>query len=168
MANTDPFRLRVLKNLTEALKQITPANGYVNDVSGSVFRGRLMFGEGDPLPLVSILEAPIPDVPIQTPAGGRSNSTTWSLLIQGFIEDDFQNPTDPAHLLLADVKRALVAERAKDRERPPNILSMGGRVTNLEIGAGVVRPPEEHVAEAANFWLSVTITLVEKLDDPYA
>ncbi len=168
MANTDPLRLRVLKNLTAALNRITKDNGYNSDVGPNVFRGRLIFGEGDSLPLVSILEAPIPDVPIQTPRGGTTNMTTWSLLLQGFVEDYYQTPTDPAHILMADVKRVLAEERAKGRGREPNILSMGVVVDNLEVGAGVVRPPEEHASEKANFWLSVTITLVEKLDDPYA
>ena len=30
---TDPFRLRVMKAVTDTLKTISPANGYINDLT---------------------------------------------------------------------------------------------------------------------------------------
>ena len=44
---TEPVRLRVLKAMTECLKDITPANGYHTDLKGQVFRGRVIFGDND-------------------------------------------------------------------------------------------------------------------------
>lgn len=169
MANTIPFRLRVLQALTSTLQSITPANGYDHDLSACVFRGRLIYGDNDPVPLISILEAPLPDDPVITPPSGTTWSGQWRLMIQGWVDDDKDNPTDPAHYLLADVKKALANAR-KQMIRPGkgnNLLGMQGRVTNLLIGACVVRPAEEQVNELASFLLSVTLEIAENMADPY-
>lgn len=163
---SDPFRLQVLKALTAAFEEITPANGYAHDLSGKVFRGRTSFGEDDPIPMVCILEAIEQEQPgtVSMPnAAGMSNGP-WVLLIQGFVDDDPQNPTDPAHILMADVKKRLAAERP--RERQHNILGMGGRVHELKISPGVVRPPDD-ISGKAYFWLRITLGMVENLSDPY-
>jgi hypothetical protein len=47
-------------NFTEALKEITVANGYAHDLATSAFRGRVIFGENDPVPMVSILRGSDP------------------------------------------------------------------------------------------------------------
>lgn len=162
----DPTRLRVLKALTASLEQITTANGYQHDLTGKVFRGRDIFGYSDPLPMVSILEdiREIEQQPTAKPNPVQHGS--WPLLIQGFCEDDDQNPSDPAHLLLADVKRRLIEERIRDRSF--NILGMGDTVTGLELSQGVVRPPDEGVSNKAYFWLRMTLELVEDCTNPYA
>lgn len=161
----DPFRLRVLKALTAALEEINPAAGYQFDLTGKVFRGRDIFGDSDPLPMVSILEAIEEQAQITAPQASPASTGPWELLIQGFVEDDFQNPTDPAHRLMAEVKKRLVQERIRDRQY--NILGMNGQVTDLKISHGVVRPPDE-VSGKAYFWLRLTLEVVENLQDPYA
>lgn len=161
----EPFRLRVLKALTDALREITPDNGYCHDLSEAVFRGRAVFGESDPLPMVSILEAIDQKEQRPAPEAGVHFKGEWELLIQGFLDDDTENPTDPAHALMAEVKQRLVKERARDRQL--NILGMGGKVTDLYFSPGVVRPPDEDSAKAY-FWLRVTLVLVENLADPYS
>lgn len=160
----DPFRLRILKALTAVIESITPANGYVHDLADSVFRGRDMFGEDDPLPMVSILEAIEQAEDTPPPESSPKFTGPWELQIQGFVIDDPQNPTDPAHLLMAEVKQRIVQERTRDRQY--NILGMEGRVTGLRISPGVVRPADE-VSSKAYFWLRITIELVEDLSDPY-
>lgn len=174
--NTKPLRLRILEAITAALKEITPANGYKYDLSENVFRGRMWYGEDDPLPLVSILEEPLPInqyMAGQGPRGDGSESKgSWALMIQGFVEDDKFNPTDPAHYLLADVKKRLAIARKRSvsahAHNRYNLLGMGGAVENLIIGAGVVRPPDYDVSSKAYFWLTITLTVVEDLEDPYA
>ena len=169
MAKKVPFRLRVMQAVTECLQGITKENGYNYDLDKSVFRGRLMYGDSDPIPLVSILEAPLPDEPNITPASGTTWKGEWRLLIQGWVDDDKQNPTDPAHYLMADVKKALATER-KNMIRPGrgnDLLGMKGRVTDITIGACVVRPAEEQVNEYANFLLSVSLEIAENMADPY-
>jgi len=163
---SDPFRLKVLKALTLALEEITPANGYAFNLSGKVFRGRTSFGDNDPIPMVCILEAIEQEQPgtVSMPAAASTANGPWALLIQGFVEDDPTNPTDPAHILMADVKKRLALERP--RERQNNILGMGGRVHELKISPGVVRPPDD-ISGKAYFWLRVTLGMVENLSDPY-
>ena len=163
----DPYRLRVQKAVSAALKEITPANGYLHDLSAAVFRGRNIFGEPDPLPMVSILEAPIqPDQP-KTPDGGATQNGEWELVIQGFAEDDKFNPTDPAHRLLADVKKRLGIEAKKYVPgKGYATFGMGGKLGKLVIGPGVVRPPDE-ISSKAYFWLTIRLGLVEDMDDPY-
>lgn len=163
----DPYRLRVQKAISAALKEITPANGYVHDLSASVFRGRNIFGESDPLPMVSILEAPIqPDAP-RLPDGGTTQNAEWELVVQGFVEDDKFNPTDPAHRLLADVKKRLALEAKKYVPGEGyNMFGMAGKLTKLWIGPGVVRPPDE-ISSKAYFWLTIRLGLVEDMEIPY-
>lgn len=161
----DPLRLRILKALCESLEQITPANGYQHDLTGSVFRGRDIFGYKDPLPMVSVLEAVNDDEQVPSPRSSGMSTGPWSLQIQGFAQDVRANPTDPAHFLMADVKKRLIEERMRNRQY--DILGLGNNVTELQMGSGVVRPPDE-ISSVAYFWLRLTLTVVENLNDPFA
>lgn len=161
----EPFRLRVLKALTAALEEIVPTN-HSKNLCGSVFRGRDLFGDDDPVPMLSILEAVDEKVLIRPPVDNPVYRGPWELLIQGFVDDDRLNPSDPAEFLLADVKRRL-AQEMKRAGRERNILGMGGRVEGIQISQGVVRPPDDLSAKAY-FWLRVTLQIVENLADPYA
>lgn len=166
-----PTRLRVLRALTAAIGEIHPDRGYQTDLGpsaefprGKVFRGRILFGEGDPIPMVSILEVPIP--PEQLPSAPDSSllKGPWELIIQGFADDDAENPTDPAHVLMADVTQRLAVE--KERNRDFQLFGMGDTVTNLSIGVGVVRPPDE-LSSKAYFWMPLRLEIAEDLKRPY-
>lgn len=161
----DPLKLQIMKAMTESLQEITPTNGYGFDLSCSVFRGRLVYGEGDPVPMVSILETPIPMDKVDAPEPANSDIGGWELLVQGFVEDDRVNPTDPAHLLMADVKRRLLFERQKSagQFKTTGPFGLGEFITKMYIGQGVVRPPEDHVSSKAYFWLGVRLVIVENL-----
>ena len=160
----DPFRLRVLKALTTALEEIVPT-GHTDSLCGSVFRGRDLFGDDDPVPMLCILEAIDEKVLLTPPDGHTTYQGPWELLIQGFTDDDRMHPSDQAERLLADVKIRLIKERIRSRE--DNILGMGGKVTALEISQGVVRPPDD-LSGKAYFWLRLTLKIVENLADPYS
>lgn len=164
MSAPDPFRLKVMKALTAALEEITVDNGYQHDLPGRVYRGRVIFGERDPIPMLSILEVPLPLEQITSPRDATESAGGWDLMIQGFVEDDAKNPTDPAHRLLADVKRRLVLE--KRRVTMGEVFGMNA-ISGIRIGPGVVRPPDE-VSAKAYFWLSLVIEMVEDLADPFA
>lgn len=171
MPYADPFRLRVLIALTDLLKTITPANGYAHDLSDSVFRGRAIYGDDDPVPMVSILEPPLAPDQIPSPEEAAESAGDWDLLIQGFAKDDHKNPSDPAYRLLADVKAALAKEKKKPGlERAAGrryyLLDMENGVTAMQIGFGTVRPPDE-VSAKAYFWLTLTLSVAEDLDLPY-
>jgi len=171
-----PFKLRVLRALTDSLKQITPANGYVTDMAdfndngaltARVYRGRAWFGDDDPIPMISILEGVHPaDEVAEPPADTPVAEYDWPIMIQGFVDDDPLNPTDPAYLLLADVRKRLAWERKRKlptdpTEADPLGLGLGkNRITKLSFGAGVVRPADD-VSARAYFWLSTTLRIVD-------
>lgn len=171
MPHVDPLRLRVLKKLGEELQKITPANGYNVDLTRKVFRGRDVFDRNDPVPMVSILESILEKDQLQALPGGSTKAGPWELLIQGWAEDDKDNPTDPAYHLLAQVQRRLVEitrmPYADANRRGCDILQMGGIITALRFSRGVVRPADD-VSSKAYFWLKVELDLVENLLDPYA
>lgn len=164
MATADPFRLHVLKQLTACLQEITEANGYAHTMTDRVFRGRTIFGQETAVPFLSILEVPIPLDQLRMPGDSALSAGPWDLLVQGFVKDDPKNPTDPAHLLMADVRKRLGMEKTKILDG--TILGMKS-VTDMTIGPGVVRPPDADVSSTAYFYLSVTLHLAEDLEDPY-
>lgn len=169
MAATVPLRIRILKKFTEVLERAIfqypyPSNGDPVPLTGKVFRGRVVFGDKDPLPMLSILEVPIPLDQVPAPPDSTASNGRWELLVQGFVEDDFKNPTDPGHWLMAQVKKVIAEERKKNSDFA--IFDMGKHVINIWVGAGVVRPPDE-ISAKAYFWLNVTLELVEDLADPF-
>jgi len=165
----DPFRLRVQKAFTAALEQITVANGFRTDIgAGAVFRGRTFFGESDPIPMISMLEEPIAPENDLSPRSGVAETGDYVLMVQGFVKDDPDNPTDPAHVLLADVKRRLVELKADDR-RDDRVFRFGPKantVVAVSWDGGVVRPADE-VSAVAYFWLRVTFELAEDHTNPF-
>lgn len=161
-------RLDLLKALTDTLRGITPANGFLHDLSDprAVQRGRLIFGDKDPDTMLSIVEPPTSPEQLEAPRGvARPGLTSLPLLIQGWVPDTFRNPTDPAYRLLADTMRRLYEERG--RKTPigrPDILGLGSAVDALNPGRGIVRPPGSEVSDGAFFWLILTIDFAETFD----
>ena len=161
----DPKRLVVLKALCAHIEaQVRVSNGFQHDLQGRVFRGRSVFGQDDPLPMVSVLEAPRPDQNLATAKNGVQIDD-WPLYFQGWAQDDPSNPTDPAYRLAADVKQALAMLIDRRPESAPYYL-LGDLILDLTIGPGTVRPPDQ-VSSWAYFYLPVTVKLKESLTDPY-
>lgn len=161
----DPLDLDILKRLTVHLKGITPANGYDVDLSQAVFRGRLLFGENDPLPMLSILESPNPSLGIYAGENFNAEFHQWTIFIQGFADNDADNPTDPAYLLKGQVERHLARITA---ERPSGFggglytgeYMLGGTIADMKVLPGTVRPPQEGVSSKAFFYLPVQLKVV--------
>lgn len=172
----DSKRLAALKALTNHIEtEITVTNGYQHTLTGAVYRGRSTFDDDDPLPCVSVLENLNPDR-FPREAGGDDNVRApvqldqWILLVQGWVVDDKKNPADPAHLLLADVKKALA--KLKRGGHPltgegqhANYL-LGGLIVGITVEPGIVRPPDQTSAKAY-FWMRVILKFVEDINDPY-
>ncbi len=169
MAFTEPFLLRVQKALVACIETVKPAGGYTFDLEGAVFRGRDIFGDSDPLPMVAILEPPVAPEELTSPRDSTGGYGEWDLLLQGFVDSDPtnpKNPTDPAHFLLADVKRALAKEKRKNGSY--NCLGIeDGRVEIKSIGRGIVRPADE-VSAKAYFYLPLTLRIAEDPEEPFA
>lgn len=178
---TDPVKLTILKGLVDGLKTITPANGYQSDLAdfdpgdgndtSRVYRGRAFFGEGDPLPLVSVLEAASEtDLINDMVADKATTEYHWPLIVQGWVKDDPDNPTDPVYPLLADIRKYLASQlkrRAVDGER--QIFGLSERtygLLGLRFGSGTVRPANE-LSAYAGFHLMVELHIVDKAELPY-
>jgi hypothetical protein len=102
----DSKQLRILKGLTAHLEGITPANGYEFDLTSSVYRGVTRFGADRPLPFVSILESLRPDPqPQEAGAERMTREDGWELLVQGWVDEDQNFPTDLLYQLKASVEK---------------------------------------------------------------
>lgn len=168
-----PFRLKALKKLTECIQRVTPANGYTNDLSDAVFRGRLAYGDDEVIPMVSLIEPPLAIESLKAQADNISRNGDWDILVQGWVEDDRENPTDPAYLLAAEVTMELAVEKQRKRGRTPDILGLGAGfgdepngITGMTIGAPVVRPPDETSARAC-FYILLTLQIAEDTSRPF-
>jgi len=151
-------RLDTIKAIQATLETITPTNGYLHDLSGRVFRGRMYFGQTDPLPMVSILEAPVPPEQAYGLFDNQGNAGTWELLVQGWVVDDKDHPTDPAYLLAEDVRRCLREAARKDGGMDP--FGRGNHVRTVRVGPPIVRPPDE-MSNKAYFWMHLYLEVVE-------
>lgn len=171
---SEAFRLRVLKALTTVLERATyvDSDGVTQTFEGRVFRGRLRYGEKDPMPMISIIEPPIPEEPRMGGNTAPISSTPWMLLIQGFVSDDPDHPTDGAQALLAEIRRVLVEEKSRGQGNdmldlgPARPVSTPNNVVEMQIGAGAVRPPDD-ISDTAYLWLYLTLKLSEDLRTPY-
>lgn len=174
----DSKRLAVLKALTSHLEtDITASTTHGWDLTGKVFRGLMTIDDRRGLPCLSILDNVDPDRYPRRVGGDTYDSQLqrddYILLIQGWVEDDLVNPTDPAHLLMADVKQSL-AKVSNDKnydvtgiQNHPNY-RLGGLIAGMTMEPGTVRPPTEQVSDKAFFWMRVVVKFVENPNDPYA
>lgn len=165
----EPFRLELLRALTLRLKEIPEIADGVDEYGRPqphVYRGRDLFGENDPLPIVSILEDPQEPQQMDSRAPHSRHQHDFNLIIQGFVADDSEHPTDPAYYLSAKIVEKLAQVK---RERN-NILGFGCKlpcVTNMTIGIPVVRPADNEVSSTAFFYLSLSLQVVEDAEKPF-
>lgn len=176
MSASSPFKLRVLIALCDLLKSTAFAYGDQSysmsdmvDEHGRiverVVRGRDRFGEGDPMPMLCILEDPkAEDVATSAPGTGAT-LVTWNLMVMGFAPNDLLHPTDPAYHFADAVETVLTAHREARGARGPdrNLLGFGSRapcVRDMVIGESVVRPATPEVSTTAFFATRLGLTLV--------
>ncbi|WP_288959820.1 hypothetical protein [uncultured Sulfitobacter sp.] len=171
----DPDQLRVVKALAEHVEGINPEQDdcdveYDFDLTDRVYRGRSVITAEDAESAVSILEAAQNyNVPETEPNFGHGQVL---LLVQGWPEDDKEHPSDPAYRLMAEVRQRLsMIVQEKDNGRGPlypDIHLLGGEITSLKIGQGVVRPPEDGVSRLAMFFIPVLVKFKMDHSDPWA
>lgn len=170
-----PPRLRILLAISDALKEINPDNGYEFDLRDDqhgqprVVRGRLVIGDEEPLPMVSILEQPMADEAISTErqADNTTNAGKWDLIVQGWAEGDKYNPSDIAYQLEAEVRKRISLEKKRPSARPGrgetrNYFGLGGLIYNITIGQPVVRPAEG-ISPQGTFYFNLTLEIAEDM-----
>lgn len=180
---TEPFRLQLGTRITDTIASISPDDGYAYDLRpfdpgdgatmSRVFRGRAWFGDTDPIPMVSLLEGTNPaDDVYEQPDDDPQGAFDWDLLVQGFVQDDPVNPTDPAYRLLRDVRRRLFIEKSRrvggggPGSQGSNAFGWrswaptGCSIQSVKIGRGVVRPADD-ISAKAWFWFSLSLRIVE-------
>lgn len=179
MTTPDPFRLQILKAITAAFDEIDGTDGvyhydlrpYKRVKDGKTvtqkrnWRGRVVFGEDDPLPMTSVLEEVLQPEQARSSPGNPFRTGPWALLIQVFVPDDPDNPTDPAQRLIADVQTRIAQEIEKIKDRKQHAFGFKA-IKSINLGPPVVRPPDE-ISSKAYGWLPVAIDIVEDLSKPF-
>lgn len=173
MPQPDSKQLRILKKLTTHLEGITPDNGYDFDMRGKIYRGYSILPVDAAEDAISILEAPKQDAFL--PVGGPNairRTEAWTLLLQGWPQDDPENPSDPAYQLKAAVEKRLaeIVTEKKNGMGPthPELHLFGGDLTTFVILPGVVRPPEDAVSRLAMFYMPLVLGVNADLSNPYS
>lgn len=161
----DTKQLVILMRLTTHLQGINAANGYDFDLTNKVFRGVTRFGADQPLPFISILESLRPDP--RPREGGEERlkrEDVWELLVQGWVDENRELPTDDLYRLKGAVEMRL-AEVANPQSE---IYRLGRLIDRMRIGPGVVRAATPQAGGAEAFYLPLQIHYVINLADPYA
>jgi hypothetical protein len=175
-------KLRIMKDLTTLLEGITPAwtdlppemQGQVcpHDLSQSVFRGRLDFGDEVAEPFLVILEAPRQLNPNGAGSGDLLSREDWTLLIQGFAKDNAKHPSDPAYDLLAwtQMRLARITTEKKNGARGgeyPQEWRLGGLLVDVRYQIPIVRPGKDDVSGTAYFYMPISVGNVTDLTMPF-
>lgn len=175
-------KLYIMKKLTEHLQGITPdwtdlppaMAGEVCplDLSSSVYRGRLDFGDEVKNPFLVVLEAPRQLNPNGAGTGELVNNEDWTLLIQGFAEEDRRNPSDPAYTMLAWVQMRLarITTEKKNGGRGglyPSEWRLGGLIADIRYQIPIVRPGKDTVSDTAYFYMPISVGNVTDLTMPF-
>jgi hypothetical protein len=176
-------KLLIMKKITAHLEGIVPTwtdlppemDGVEcpYDLSKSIYRGRVVFGDEVKPPFIAILEAPRQ---IDPNGGGDSRllqDEDWTLLIQGFAIDDKKHPTDPAYDLLAWVQMRMsriTAERKSGGRggQYPQEWRLGGLVAPIRYQIPIVRPGQDDVSGSAYFYMPISVGTVTDLTMPFA
>jgi hypothetical protein len=132
-------------------------------MSSSVFRGRTVFGANDPVPMLAILENPNSALGAFTGEDNSERSEQWGLMIQGWVKDDKENPTDPAYALMYATEQHLFRINAINRVGDPmypDEYRLGRTIGGIKVLPGVARPPMENISSKAFFYLPIQVELV--------
>lgn len=177
----DSKQLAIMKRLTAQLEAINPSNidpaddiggPYNVDLRGQVKRGRKVFGKEQRYPFIAILESPQPAPVVGVGYDKVKRKEYWNLLLQGFVTDDKDNPSDPAYDLKAVVEmrlsRIVAVDTSNGNALYPDDYLFGGLIDTLEIGQGVVSPPDEKVSAQSFFYIPLSVCLITDVSKPFS
>ena len=154
-------RLEVLQALTVLLEAIEVAPG--ETLVGKVWRGRNRPGDESQVPFLNIFELP-PDYEVR--ADRQVAKMPWFIGIQGYCQAGEPHLTDPAHELMALVKRQMgTVTNEGGGMRPPPEYMLGGLVDDIEVDGGMTFSPDE-TTDNCFFALKLTVTITDDLRNP--
>lgn len=154
-------RLKIMKALTTHLEGMVEY-----DLLGKVWRGRTRPADESKQPFVILFEMPPEDD--QSQADQRVATMPWYIGVQGYITPDRVHPTDPAHELMAAVKKRLgVLLEDGGASSIPDEWMLGGLVEGIAVDGGMCFEDGE-TTNCCFFALKLTLTVVENLGNPYA
>jgi len=161
-----PKQLRIIRKLAALLEATSGYEG----VKCWIGKGVITAKEVEDT--LSILEAPRPQIGSGAGEQNLKRSEAWTLLVQGWPIDDVFEPSAPAYFMKAAVEQQLsliVAELPHGQQRDDPLYMLGGDITSLTIGQGVVRPPgEEAASRLAMFYLPLIVGITTDVRNPYA
>lgn len=161
-----PKQLRVLRRLSALLEATSGYEGI------KCYRGKSVISAKEVEDTLSILEAPRPVIGQGAAEQNVKRNETWTLLVQGWPKDDPDHPSEPAYWMKAAVEQQLslvIAELPNGALRQDPIYMLGGDITSLTIGQGVVRPASEEAASRlAMFYLPLIVGITTDVRNPYA
>lgn len=161
-----PKQLRVMRKLAALLEATSGYEGVKCWLGKSIVTSR------DVEDTLSILEAPRPIIGAPAGENGVKRNETWTLLVQGWPKDNPLEPSAPAYWMKAAVEQQLslvIAELPNGVQRKDTVYMLGGDISALTIGQGVVRPPSEDAASRlAMFYLPLIIEINVDVRNPHA
>lgn len=168
-----PKRLLVVKRLCDLLEtEPMEVDGKTYNMKGAVWRGRNILGEEiKPLPAISVLESPRPDFAIYA-GEDEARRDNMTLLVTGLIESrDKYNPSDAGYWFHAAVEERLsrVADVKPGSGNPkyPEHYMLGDLLSSFDVGAPVVRPPDDKTRSCAYFFLPIRVGIATLVTEPY-
>ena len=172
MPTEEPIQARMLTALQTYLEtEVVEGDDYFFTLAGKVHVGRMEFDDSDGLPLVSILEVPLPGEQSEIPRGAAVLAGPWEMFIQGWTleEENGTLRTDRfnslnAYRLKQDVTKALLKLKNVLDPHPSTGEPLGyvlgfREIENIRIQRGTVRPDDER-SGVCTFWAPLTLDLV--------
>lgn len=164
----DSKQLRILKKLCAHLELTSGYDGII------CHRGLSVISADNLMDTLSLLEAPRPVVGSAAGVGGPKRAEEWTLLLQGWPRDDKKNPSDPAYAMKAACEHQL-SKLLQVNDDNTGVLNrdgavlLGGDISSLTIGQGVVRPPNQEAASRlAMFYLPLILEITTDVRNPWA
>jgi hypothetical protein len=142
--------------LVARIATITKANGYATDIGTHTFRGKRRLDEEAHLPCVILVEGN--DSP-KTDDNLTSVGIEQAYLFESHDFCDPDNPNDKAHLMIADLKRAIFSGE------PKHGLRLNGKVRALNY-RGRVMGAREDGAGMVFAGIHITVFYTEDLTNP--
>lgn len=146
----------IAQAVSARLQNITVANGYQTDIGLRVLRGRRRL-DPNQMPCAVVVERDDTVLEFQGQSREPRAKVRQPFVLEGHVECDPDNPNDAAHLIIADIKKAIFTER----------LTYGAeqKIVSVEYTGRSIAPREDGMSLVAAA-VEITVEYVEHLANP--